>query len=251
MVSKKFGIIKNKVMSKKIITLVGLVMLIGVPGLSQSFISDFSFRAGPSFPVGAFSTYDFQKKERGSAEPGFFVEATFRHNFKDKNYGYLAGLSFTSFARAGEELFDTHVPDWGQYMFTVEMGKYNVAGIYGGVFHDFSIQKKVNLQLSASINLNSMSYAYHSFFTSGQPVFKDEERGKPVLVLLYETDATLTYPLSTRINVGLNVGLFVGRARYHTEWTVGNPGNFYSGNETFNQEIAAVNTGLVIAYKLK
>ncbi|MBX2894032.1 MAG: hypothetical protein KF763_01225 [Cyclobacteriaceae bacterium] len=120
-------------MRRRIISLIGLVLCIKVSALSQSFIFDYTLKFGPAFPIGEFSNYDFQKGERGLAQPGFYIDASFVHNLKNKPFGYQAGFRFSSFSRDGEELFDTHVPEEGQYLFTVKMGKYNMAGVYGGL----------------------------------------------------------------------------------------------------------------------
>ncbi|GIL21538.1 MAG: hypothetical protein BroJett042_00510 [Bacteroidota bacterium] len=112
-----------------------LIALIGVShvlfGQSNSG-NNLTFSLGPSFPTGKFSNYDFQKGERGSAQPGVCVDASFTHNLNNTPFGYQAGFRFSSFSRDGEELFDTHVPEEGQYDF-------------GGSLYFFKAGKRSNL----------------------------------------------------------------------------------------------------------
>lgn len=130
-----------------------LTVLIGVGHVlfgQHNSGNNLTFSLGPSFPVGVFSIYDFQKKERGLAEPGFYINAAFNHNLKGKPYGYTAGLKFASFTRDGEVLIDSHVPEEGQYLFKIKMGKYNMADVHGGFFYDLLSKKKINVRILGS-----------------------------------------------------------------------------------------------------
>jgi hypothetical protein len=239
-----------RVMCRKIIYVIGLVLCSKVFALSQSFISSYSLSFGPSFPVGAFSISNLQKKERGLAEPGFYINATFNHNLKGKPYGYTAGLKFASFRRDGEELIDYHVPREAQYMFKIKMGRYNMVSVHGGFFYNLLSQKKVNVRILGHVGLNRVSYADHLFETSDSPVITDAENADAVLSLLYGADVIFTYPLNEKLRFGFNLGFFAGHAKYYAEWRVGIPSNMYYGNNTIKQPIAAINSGLVMSFKV-
>lgn len=100
------------------------------------------------------------------------------------------------------------------------------------------------------VGLNRVSYANHLFQTSDAPILTDAERADAVLSLFYGTDLDFSYPLSDKLRLGFNIGFFAGRATYYTEWSVGIPGDMAYGKETEKQQIAAINTGLVISYKV-